>query len=244
MKTRSINLLTILVAICFMTSCRTAGLYTSNPKGRGAFAGNEFHLMKNDSFKIIRWTDSYTVHSDGNGNQIFPSDDRYRGMGTYQCEGDSLALTFSNEDSITVKLDIERSKDSVHLTFKTYNELGNIFYPNATILDEDGTRIDGTVVQLEDVFHFSIDEEEKPAIIKLDGFGLNVENKEFDISEMQSGEYTLKRKSYNGYFRKGQVKKIWFKRVPTGIRYQMHDKKVYLPKKWAWSWINKLYRDY
>lgn len=233
-----------LVIILLLASCRTAGLYTTNPKGKGTFAGTEIRLTKTDSFYIKSWTDNYTHYVDDKGNRIFKEDYRYRGYGTYKCLKDSMELTFFNEDSITVNLDIRKSDSLVNIELYILDEEGNVFIPNVDILDQSGNRIVSTIVQMKDTFNFSISKWKNPSHINLNGFGVNVRNPNIEIAYLESGQYSLKRKTYNGYFAKGVTQKIWFRRVPTGIRYQLNKKKKYLPKKWGWSWINKFYRDY
>ena len=244
LSTELINAILFFILITLLSSCRTAGLYTSNPKSRAAFAGTEFRLTKTDSFFIRSWTDTYTTYVDGEGNRIFKEDIKYRGFGTYLCLDDSLALTFSNEDSISIVLDLESRDTSVKLTFQVFDELGNIMRPNADILDQSGSKIEGTIVQFRDTFDFEILKIEKPSQIQFSGFGMNFKNPIIEITDLESGQYVFKRKSYNGYFGKGEVKKIWFKKVFTGIRYELNNRKRYLPKKFGWSWINKFYRDY
>lgn len=230
--------------IFLLSSCRTAGLYTSNPKGNMGFAGNEFELTKTDSFFVRRWSDSHSNYVDGDGNRIF-KDYKYRGYGTYECRGDSMELTFCNEDSMTVVLDLERGNEKVKIALQVFNELGNMNYPHADILSSTGDKLGGTpIIHRLDTFHCEILNIQKPSQIKLHGFQLNIANPLIDISNLESGRHVIKRKSYNGYYPKGLVKNIWFKKIFTGIRFQMHDRKRYLPKKFGWKWINKFYRDY
>ena len=233
------------VGVVFLfSSCRTAGLYTSNPKGKGvAFAGNTFHLTETDSFFIKKWSDSQSIRSDKDGNRIF-KDYQYQGFGTYKCIGDSLELTIVNEDSILVILDLKSHNDSIIIAIQKINELGNSVYPNLDILDSNGSKITGTpLIHRQLTFHCEILKKSEPTQIKLNGFRLNLSNPIINISNLEDGRHIFKRKSYNGYFAKG-VKKIWFKKVFTGIRYELHGDKRYLPKKFGWKWINKLYRDY
>ncbi len=247
MKSRKsiVNLYICLGVLFTLTSCRTPGLYTSNPKGKGmAFAGSTFRLTKTDSFFIKSWTDSHSIRSDKDGNRIF-EDYQYQGFGTYKCVGDSLELTVSNEDSIMVVLDLKRLNDTVVMDIQRFNEIGNSVYPHLDILDSNGSKIIGSpIVHRELTIHFEILKIREPTQIKLNGWLLNVSDPIVDISNLPDGRHVFKRKSYNGYFRKGEVKKIWFKKVFTGIRYELNDRKRYLPKKFGWSWINKLYRDY
>ncbi len=239
-----ISTLFFLGVIFLFASCRTAGLYTSNPKDKMAFAGTQFELTKKDSFFLSSWTDSHSRFMDKEGNEIFSEKYQFRGSGTYQCEGDSLELIFCNEDSITIKLDFEKRLTETEVTFQIFDELGNVSRPNVDILDSDNKIIRGTNIQFRDVYHFVIPNQEDINKIKIAGFGMRIENPIIDISSLEDGKYIFKRKSYNGYFAKGVIKKIWYKKVPSGIRYQMRFKKKYLPRKWKWNWINKLYRDY
>ena len=209
-----------------------------------AFAGTEFHLTSSDSFFLRSWTDNFSRYVDKEGNRIFKEEYQYRGFGTYDCDGDSLELTFCNEDSITVKLDLEKRNNETEFIFYIYDELGNITSPNVQIIGDTTQVIRRTIVQLEDVYHFVIPNHENPHFITIEGFGMSIENPIIDISTLVSGSYVFKRKTYDGYFAKGRVKKIWFRKRPTGIRFQLNDRKRYLPRKWGWNWINKMYRDY
>jgi|GEM_PF-5418485 len=143
-----------------------------------------------------------------------------------------------------VVLDIERHDDTISITVERFNELGNAIFPHVDILDDIGDKIVGTpIAHRKNTIRFDIVKDMNPSQIKLSGWVVNVADPIIDFSELENGRHAFKKKSYNGYFAKG-VKKIWFKKVFTGIRYQMHDRKSYLPKKFGWSWINKLYRDY
>ena len=243
---RLFSLHLVLVAVgllLFKTGCRTAGMYTSNPRDKMAFAGTQFELTKSDSFYLTSWTDNFIRLFDENGNQIFERDNQYRGYGTYQCSGDSLSLHFCNEDSITVQLGINRLDSIVNLSIYIYDEQGMLLHPDVDLLDEEGIKVQRLFNEYKDVFNFEIDSKDKPSLMKLKSRWLNIENPTVDLSVLEDGDHTIKRKSYNGYFAKG-VRTIWFKRRPTGIRYKLKDKVRYLPKKWKWNWINKLYRDY
>ena len=202
--------LVILAVIFSFYSCKTAGLYTSNPKERMAFAGTEFELMKNDSFSIRSWTDSYTIHVDEKGNRIFENDIMFRGYGTYECLDDSLQLTFVNEDSIRIELDLKRSDQMVEINLQTFSETNNVLYPQVDILDANGIRLDGTYIQVKDSFNYNIPIINKPTHIRLSGFEINIKDPIIDITKLSDGWHTVKKKSYNGYFSRGK-KKIWFK---------------------------------
>lgn len=244
MKGYILNGFMLLTFVFLLASCRTAGLYTSNPKDKMAFAGTEFHLMKNDSFSLRSWTDSHTNYIDSNGNRIFKEDYQYRGFGTFECLNDSLELTFSNTDSITLILEIKRDEDTLNLSFQIFNEVGQSMRSVVGIYTDQGERVEQAIFQLTDTFYFEIPIEDNPSQIRLQGFGYNLGNPVIHFLNLSDGRYVFTRKSYNGYFQKGTVKKIWFSKVPSGIRYQMRDKKRYLPRKWGWKWINNLYLDY
>lgn len=238
------DLFTVLCFLLLFSSCRTVGLYSSNPKSKIAFAGTEFHLTKSDSFFLRSWTDSYSRYVDEDGNRIFKEEYQYRGYGTYDCDGDSLELTFCNGDSITIKLDLDKRKEETEITFQIFDELGNITFPNVQIIGDANQIIRRTLVQIEDTYNFVLPNLEHPQRIKIKGFGMSIENPIIDFSTLGSGSYTFKRKTYDGYFTNGEVKKIWFRKRPTGIRFQLNERKRYLPRKWGWGWINKFYRDY
>ena len=231
-------------ALFSMSSCSTAGLYTSNPKSKMAFAGTEFHLTTSDSFYLRSWTDNFSRYVDSEGNPIFKEEYLYRGFGTYDCDGDSLELTFCSEDSISIQLDIEKRIHETELTFYIFDEMGKITSPNVQIIGDTNQVIRRTLVQLEDEYHFIIPNDENPHFITIEGFGMSIENPIINISTLESGSFVFKRKTYDGYFAKGFVKKIWYMKRPTGIRFQLNHRKTYLPRKWKWNWINKLYRDY
>lgn len=222
--------------ILLLNSCRTAGLYTSNPRDKMAFAGTELELTRSDSFYLTSWTDNFVRLIDENGDQIFEVDNRYRGFGTYQRFGDSLALNFCNEDSITLRLGIDRLDSIVNLSVFIYNEKGVLLSPDVDIFDKEGNKVQRLYNEYKDVFHFEISSKDNPSRIKMKSRWLNIDNPIIDLSALDDGNHIIKRKSYNGFFKKG-LKTIWFKRRPTGIWYKLKDKVRYLPKKWKWNWI-------
>lgn len=244
---RSFSITELFTVFCFvllLSSCRTAGIYSSNPKDKIAFAGIKFQLTKSDSFYLYSWTDNFSKYVDKDGNRIFKEEFQYRGFGTYDCQGDSLELSFSNEDSITVVLDFNKGDENTKVGLYIINEMGNKGRPNISFLNDENVIITKISMLLDNQNSLVISNNENPHLIRIDGMGMNIENPEIDISKIRNGRYTFKRKTYDGYYAKGTKKKIWFKRRPTGIRYQLNERKRYLPKKWGWNWLNKLYRDY
>ena len=232
--------LIILVSI----SCSTSGHFTSNPKDKMAHAGTEFVLTKSDSFQIRSWTDVSYTYVDESGNKIW-KENRYRGQGIYQRIGDSLALKFTNSDSITVRINYQVNEDlteSFDVSF--INELGKQYSSQFQIQDEDKKILRNVYFSREDTYSLDFNKGENPRFLKLTGYGVRTKNPIIDLEDLQPDLNEFKRKTYNGYFPYHTTLNIWFRPTFTGIRYEFKGRRRWLPKKWRFKLLNRLYRDY
>lgn len=226
-------------------SCSTSGHFTSNPRDRMAFAGREFVLTKSDSFHLRSWTDSYYVQVDSNGS-IIHTDRWYKGVGTYECIKDSIVLSFSNSDSIIVNIDFSQDSLSKRYDISISDELGGSSRPGFEITNEDNEILYSEFFWKTDTCKIVFAKDVYPRHLNLNSFFSNrIEKPIVEMNSLRIGSNTTKIKSYNGYYPKGQKVIIWFRPTITGIRYKFDgQKKRYLPRKWRFNAINKLYRDY
>jgi len=233
----------LLLLILISTSCTTTGHFTSNPRERMAHAGNEFILTKSDSFQLRSWTDNYSLFVDDSGNRIW-KENRYRGEGIYQRNGDSLHLKFTSSDSILVKIIYAKDDTIETAEISFFDELGEPINIQFQVENNENEILRSVQFPRNNIHFLSFQINENPTILKLSGFGLNVSNPNIDFKDLKLGLNEIKLKTYNGYFAYSDTLNIWFKPTFTGIRYEFRGRKRYLPKKWGIKFLNGLYRDY
>jgi len=233
----------LLFATLIGTSCSTAGHYTSNPRERMTHAGSEFILTKSDSFKIRSWTDAHSIEVDGSGNRIW-KENRYRGEGIYQRNGDSLYLTFSNNDSLLVKINFTNDSITKSYDISLFDELGRPFMTQFQVKDSNNVELRSLHFPRKNTYTLSFQKDENPLTLNLSGYGVNIKEPIINLNDLHEGLNEIKLKTYNGYFARGDSLNIWFKKTFTGIRYEFKGRKRWMPKKWGFKLLNKLYRDY
>lgn len=241
MKTTQIKLLFFLVITMVAAGCSIHGHYTSSPKSNSLdLAGYEFILTKNEAFHIRSWTDNATVYSDSLGNRIW-EDPHYRGFGTFVQIGDSLELTFLNEDSITVEIEKTTSEAVANYKLSIINEIGQMHAPILSLKDSASktlkTVFNGSETYTE--FQDSLNSE----VSKI-GFDLHLFGSPeilFSLNEISNGRNVFKFKTHNGYYPRASKAKVYCKKAWSGIRYG--PRKRWLAKKYKQKWINNLYKD-
>ena len=233
----------IAFSICF-TSCTTTGFFTSNPKGKVAFAGTEF-IICSDSFQIKSWTDNYSLYQDKEGNRIW-KDRRYRGKGIYKKVKDSLHLTFTNLDSVTVNIFYTETEEENTYEVSFNSELNQAVNYPFKIKNDTGAILKDVLIPLDSSYTFSFSSNENPSVLHLQGMGVRIGEPEIDLRNLKPGKNVIRLKSYNGYYAENETVAIWFKPVLTGIRYKFDRmrKNRYLPRKWKWGFLNGFYKDY
>lgn len=201
-----------LVLTLIATGCSIHGHYTSNPKSHSlALAGYEIILTENETFHIRSWTDNYSVYSDSLGNRIW-KDPHYRGFGTFIQIGDSLELTFLNEDSITIEIEKSISETFTKYKLSVANEIGKISPPILSLKDSSNKTLKTVFNKHETYteFHDSLNSE----ILKI-GFDLHrFRSPEILISlkEIALGKNTFKFKTYIGYYPRATKTKFYCKK--------------------------------
>lgn len=240
--TKEILAILFLIAIVY-TSCTTTGHFTSNPREKMMYAGTEFILTKSDSFQIRSWTDHYSVHVDNAGNRIW-KENKYRGEGIYERNGDSLSLTFTSGDSILVKILYTKDDISESAEVSFFDELGDPAFIQFQVVNSENEVLRNVSFPRKNKYTLSFQQDENPEILKLRGPLLNVKEPKIDFNNLQLGVNEIRLKTYNGYYSQDDILKIWFKPTFTGIRYEFKGRKRYLPKKWKCNFLNGFYRDY
>ena len=155
----------LLLLITLFSSCSTTGHFTSNPKKKPAFAGSEFILTRQDSFKIIRWTDVYDIRRDSEGNRIW-SRSKYRGEGIYTKTKDSLLLTFTNLDSITI--DVEVTEDTQFRIYEVsfFDELHRPSNIGFTVTNAQDIKLIDVFMPLKHMYSLKFKKDEKLLLLK------------------------------------------------------------------------------
>lgn len=238
MKIKKIKLFVFFSSVLLCGGCSIHGYYTSNPKSKLALAGYEIILTPNNTFHIKSWTDNFTNHVDSLGNRIW-TDNWHRGFGTFIQSGDSLEMTFLNEDSITI--DITRSSENFQDNYKVsfISESGNLSAPIVSLKDSTLRTIKNVINKDETYTEFSMSSDSTYRAIGFDLHWYRAPEILIPFEDIEQGKTQFKFKTYNGYYPKGTRINFYCKKAWSGIRYG--DKRRWLAKKYKANWLNTFY---
>lgn len=228
------------LSLLILQGCSMKGVYTTNPKSKPAFGGTEIIISKNNKISLRSWTDVYLRKIDDDGNRIW-EDHKYKGFGTYSEQGDSLEITFANEDSITVIIDKFEAGERKTYQVSIFDELGNQLDPFINLVNDSLETIKSIWEQNKSKATFETTPRTNYSYISTPDLTMFSPKLLIPIKDLHAGHNIIKHKTYAGYYAKGDTIKLYLKRYPFGIRYG--SRKSWLAKKYKWDLLNRLYLD-
>lgn len=175
-------------------------------------------LTENNTFHFRSKSSSAYGSRDSNGKRIW-IEEKVRGFGEYEIQGDSLRMIFLNEDSIRIVIQKTSVDNSKNYIVELYSEKYRRISPVVQLASVDSGKQKNFWPDEFDNCEFTIKNESK---LKYLTFPLELhfvdEELKFDLATLKEGYNEFKFKTFNGYYSKGYCKSIWFKNTFLGIR--------------------------
>ena len=209
-------------SLVYFTSCASSivGSYSTAKKGSAAFAGRAITLNSDSTFLFDQWTDVFTVTKDENGNIKCP-DTKTKGKGIYQVAGDTLILHFTNNDFISCAIEIRESKDYFDIHVNCLDEYKRPFRGMTLIVHAKNKQsIASELTNEHGRASLKVAKDQNPQQLSISSFA--AENCVIDIEKtVGTNNYPIKR--CLGFYEKGAIEKLWYKKRGKYFFYKKND---------------------